>query len=117
MGKGIYSRLFAHNRVLFNPHTLLDNLQVTSYFASDRYLQQRPRFCRLAMSLSGHEDTPSTLRAPITIRLLDTIVRQLPSSQLQLGDQNLERARDIAVEFESVIGQNDRSIIEERITL
>jgi len=69
------------------------------------------------MSLSGHEDIPSTLRTPITIRLLDTIVRQLPSSQLQLGDQNLERAREIAVEFESVIGQNDRSIIEERITL
>jgi len=69
------------------------------------------------MSLSGHEDISSALRAPITIRLLDTIVRQLPSSQLQLGDQNLERAREIAVEFESVIGQNDRSIIEERITL
>jgi len=68
------------------------------------------------MSLSGHEDIPSTLRAPITIRLLDTVVRQFPSSQLELGDQNLERAREIAVEFESAIGQNDRSIIEERIT-
>lgn len=69
------------------------------------------------MSLSSHEDIPSTLGTPITIRLLDTIVRQLPSSQLKLGDRNLERARDIAVEFESVIGQNDRSVIEERITL
>ena len=69
------------------------------------------------MSLSGHEDIPSASRAPFTIRLLDTIVRQLPSSQLKLGDENLERARDIAVEFESVIGQSDHSIIEERITL
>ena len=69
------------------------------------------------MSLSGHEDIPSASGAPFTIRLLDTIVRQLPSSQLKLGDENLERACDIALEFEAVIGQNDRSIIEERVTL
>jgi len=68
------------------------------------------------MSLSSHEDTSSTLGAPVTSRLLDTMLRQLPSSQRKLGDQNLERAREIAVEFESVIRQNDRSIIDERIT-
>ena len=69
------------------------------------------------MSLSGHEDMSPASGTHFTIRLLDTIVRQLPSSQLKLGDQNLEQARSIAVQFESVIGQNDHSIIEERITL
>jgi len=47
---------------------------------------------------------------------MDTMLRQLPSSQRKLGDENLERARELAVKFESVIDQNDRSIIEERIT-
>jgi hypothetical protein len=62
------------------------------------------------MSLNSHEG------APVISKLLDTMLRQLPSSQRKLGDQNLERAREVAVEFESVIDQNDRTIIEERIT-
>ena len=47
---------------------------------------------------------------------MDTMLRQLPSCQRKLGDENLERARELAVEFESVIDKNDRTIIEERIT-
>src|SRR5205807_2169171 len=101
-----------------NPHTPLDNLQITSLcFASDHHLLQCLHCCRLTMSVSGHEDIPSPSGIPFTIKLLDTIVRQLPSSQPKLGDQDLERAHEIAVEFESVIGQTDHSIIEERITL
>jgi len=45
------------------------------------------------------------------------MVKQLPSSQLERGDRKLERARDLADEFESVVSQNDRNLIEERIAL
>jgi hypothetical protein len=69
------------------------------------------------MNASGHHDVPPTLGTLIASTLLDSIVKQLPSSQLERGDRKLERARVIADEFESVISQNDRNLIDERITL
>jgi len=69
------------------------------------------------MSLSGHYDIPPALGTLIASTCLDSIVKQLPSSQLERGDRKLERARDLADEFESVVSQNDRNLIEERIAL
>jgi hypothetical protein len=71
------------------------------------------------MTLSGHhdDDTPPTLGTLIASACWDTMVRQLPSSQLERGDRKLEQAREIADEFGSVISQNDRNLIEERIAL
>lgn len=69
------------------------------------------------MSLSGHYDIPPTLGTLIASTCLDSMVKQLPSSQLERGDRKLERARDLADEFESVVSQNDRNLIEERIAL
>jgi hypothetical protein len=69
------------------------------------------------MSLSGHHDIPPTLGTLIASACLDSVVKQLPSSQLERGDRKLERARDLADEFESVVSQNDRNLIEERIAL
>ena len=69
------------------------------------------------MSLSGHHDIPPTLGTLIASTCLESVVKQLPSSQLERGDRKLERARELADEFESVISQNDRSLIDERVTL
>ena len=39
-----------------------------------------------------------------------------PSTQARLGDRHLVRARDVSVEYESVISGTDHKIIEDRIT-
>jgi len=39
----------------------------------------------------------------------------LPSSQERRGDRNLREAREITAEYESIIGEEDRKVIEEKI--
>lgn len=62
-------------------------------------------------------DLPPNAGAVITSRLIDTVVKMLPSQQEKRGDRKLEEARDIAQEFGDVISQSDHQTIEERITL
>ena len=69
------------------------------------------------MNHSVHQDIPPDEGAVFGTRLLHSILKQRPSSQLKLGDRELERAHEITQEFRSVIGQDDRNIIYERITL
>ena len=53
----------------------------------------------------------------ITSRLIDTVVKSFPSQNKKRGDQELQKAREIAQEFGDVISQSDHQITEERITL
>lgn len=69
------------------------------------------------MSSIGHQDIPPTLGSLIADKFLTSVVKQLPSSQLKRGDQKLERASEIAHEYESVISESDQNIIGERIML
>ena len=62
-------------------------------------------------------DLPPNAGAVITSRLIDTVVKMLPSQQEKRGDRKLEAAREIAQEFGDVISQSDHQTIEERITL
>jgi hypothetical protein len=48
--------------------------------------------------------------------LLSAVMNQFPSSQERRGDTELDRARALTIEFESVIPENDRRVIEERTT-
>ena len=66
--------------------------------------------------MSPNQDIPPNASAVIANKFLDSVAKQLPSSQEKRGDQKLDRARELAEEFESVITQQDRTIIEERIT-
>jgi hypothetical protein len=45
-----------------------------------------------------------------------TALRYFPSAQARRGDDHLVQARDLSIEYESVIASNDRKIIEDRIT-
>jgi len=67
--------------------------------------------------MSHNQDIPPNASAVIANKLLDSVAKQLPSSQEKRGDQKLDSARELAEEFESVITQEDRNIIEEKITL
>jgi hypothetical protein len=69
------------------------------------------------MSPSYHQDILPILGDFIESKFLDSVVKLPPSSQLKRGDRKLERALEIVSEFESVISENDRKIIEERIAL
>lgn len=71
------------------------------------------------MSHSILRDIPPDERAVFQVgtRLFHSILKQRPSSQLKLGDRELERAHEITQEFRSVIGSDDHNIINERITL
>ena len=62
-------------------------------------------------------DLPPNAGAVITSRLIDAVVKRLPSQQEKRGDQKLEKARELDEEFGNVISQTDHQIIEERITL
>jgi len=66
---------------------------------------------------STDRDLPPNAGAVITSRLIDTVVKMLPSQQEKRGDQKLDKAREIAQEFGNVISPTDHQIIEERITL
>jgi len=62
-------------------------------------------------------DLQSSGSAIIAITLINSLLKQLPSVQEKRGDRKLELARDLAIEFGSLISDDDRRIIEERITL
>jgi hypothetical protein len=66
------------------------------------------------MSRSQQDLLPSA-SAVIASRLIDTMVKMLPSQQEKQGDHKLDKARALTQEFESVILQRDRDIIEQRI--
>ncbi len=66
--------------------------------------------------MSPNQDIPPNASAVIANKFFDSVAKQLPSSQEKRGDQKLDRAREMAEEFESVITQQDRNVIEERIT-
>jgi len=68
------------------------------------------------MSHYHHQVLPPNASAVIADRLIDVLVKCLPSSQEKRGDRKLELARELAVENASVIGQDDRDVIKERIT-
>ena len=60
---------------------------------------------------------PQTIPPSVfTSTLLSTARMQFPSALAREGDNKLARARDLAIEYESVIAVNDRRIIEDRIT-
>jgi hypothetical protein len=49
--------------------------------------------------------------------LLGSMTKMLPSSQARRGDLKLRTARELTAENESIIGEEDRRVIEERIAL
>ncbi|KAI9509440.1 hypothetical protein F5148DRAFT_753521 [Russula earlei] len=68
------------------------------------------------MSPTHHQVLQPNASANIADKLLDALAKQLPSSKEKRGDRKLELARDLAVEYETVISQSDRDVINERIT-
>ncbi|KAH9954062.1 hypothetical protein BC827DRAFT_80350 [Russula dissimulans] len=68
------------------------------------------------MSHYHHQVLPLNPSAVIADRLIDVLVKCLPSSQEKRGDRKLELARNLAAENASVISQDDRDVIKERIT-
>jgi len=58
----------------------------------------------------------SSATAVIATTLINSLLKQIPSSGEKQDDRKLELARYLAIEFESLIGEDDRRIIEERIT-
>jgi len=64
-----------------------------------------------------HQVLPLNPSAVIADRLIDVLIKCLPTSQEKRGDRKLELARELAVENASVISQDDRDVIKERITL
>ena len=48
---------------------------------------------------------------------MNTITKIIPTPHERRGDRKLKSARKITDDFESVISQGDRQIIEERIAL
>jgi hypothetical protein len=61
-------------------------------------------------------DLQTSATAIIATTLIKSVLKQLPSAQERRGDQKLELARDLAIEFESLISEDDRRIIEDCIT-
>jgi hypothetical protein len=66
------------------------------------------------MSRSQQDLLPNA-SAVIASRLIDTMVKMLPAQQEKRGDTKLDQARALTQEFESVIPQRDRDIIEQKI--
>jgi len=54
--------------------------------------------------------------AVIATTLINSLLKQLPSQQEKRGDRKLELARALAIEFESLISEEDRRVIEDKIT-
>lgn len=69
------------------------------------------------MSCSHRPDGIPNARAGIANTLLNAVVKQFPASQEKQGDENLDQTCALTNEFEPVISDNDRRVIEERITL
>jgi hypothetical protein len=66
----------------------------------------------------NHQGITPGAGAVIATALRNTMVKHLPSAQAtqKRGDHKLARARNLAIEYESVIAVNDRRFIEDRIT-
>jgi hypothetical protein len=64
----------------------------------------------------NQQDIPLDAGAAIVYRLIDSVVKMLPSEQEKRGDRRLEKAREIAEEYKPMISQRDLDTIEERIT-
>jgi len=68
---------------------------------------------------SSHQDTPPNARAiakslgPRT--LISSMMEMLPSSRQRRGDRRLREAREITAENESIISEEDRKVIGEKI--
>jgi hypothetical protein len=65
----------------------------------------------------GQQDLLPNASTVFASRLLDTLVAISPLAQEKRGDHKLDRARELAQEFEPVISENDRDILQDRITL
>jgi len=63
-----------------------------------------------------HQALPHNPSAVITNRLINFLLKSLPSSQEKRGDRKLELARELAVEVASVVSQDYLDVIDERIT-
>ena len=68
---------------------------------------------------SNHRDIPPLIPPSagvlIANKFLDSVAKSFPTQEV-LGAQKLHRARECTQEFESVISESDRLIIEEKIT-
>ena len=66
----------------------------------------------------NHQGISPDAEAVIATELRNIVVKHLPSAQAtqKQGDQKLALARELAIEYESVIAINDRRIVEDRIT-
>lgn len=53
----------------------------------------------------------------VATSIMDFVANQTPSAQKMQADQQLQEARILAVEYESVLDPVDRQIIEERMTM
>lgn len=62
-------------------------------------------------------DIPPDAGAVGVTRLLDTVAGQFPAAQEARGDRDMELTCGLSLEYELVIDETDRRIIEERITL
>jgi len=54
--------------------------------------------------------------AVVVSRMIDSVVKMLPSEQEKRGDRKLQKAREIAEENKPVITQRDLDTIAERIS-
>jgi len=54
--------------------------------------------------------------AVIVSRMIDSVVKMLPSEQEKRGNQKLEKARGIAEEYKPMISQSDLDTIAGRIS-
>jgi hypothetical protein len=58
---------------------------------------------------------PPNAGTAIATRLLNAMRKQLPVSREKRGHDKLDQAREMMKEFESVIAEDDRRVIEDRI--
>ena len=65
---------------------------------------------------NGRVSTHHNAGAVFVTSLLNVAMKPFPSGQARQGDRKLARARNLVIEFESVIAVNDRRNIEDRIT-
>ena len=64
----------------------------------------------------NQQDTPLGPGAVIVSRMIDSVVKLLPSEQEKRGDRKLEKARELAEEYKPVIFQSDLDTIAGRIS-
>jgi hypothetical protein len=64
----------------------------------------------------NHQGIPPNAGAVFANTLVNAVARQIPSAHVRRGDSKLDRARQLVSDFISVIAENDRKTIEDRIT-